>query len=313
MINKKTIITGGAGFIGSNLARYLANKQNDVSVIDNLSTGRIENIRDFVNEKKITFIKGSITDLAFLEKAFKNIDYVFHQAALPSVPRSIQDPASTNQVNINGTLNVLLAAKNTGVQKVIYASSSSVYGDNPVLPKQESMIPNPLSPYAISKLSAEYYCQVFTNIYQLPTISLRYFNVYGPRQDPLSEYAAVIPRFITSIMHNKSPTIYGDGTQTRDFTYIDDVIHANIMAAESKAIGVFNIAGGYRITINELAAAIQRICNTNLKIKYEDIRPGDVKHSLADISKAKDALNFSPKYKIENGLMETVAWFKKQQ
>jgi UDP-glucose 4-epimerase len=313
MINKQILITGGAGFIGSNLARYLSNSSNHVIVLDDLSTGRKENIDDLIKESKIEFVEGSITDLDLLQDTFKNIEYVFHQAALPSVPRSIKDPLTTNQVNINGTLNVLIAAKDTGVRKVIYASSSSVYGDTPTLPKHESMIPNPLSPYAISKLTGEYYCQVFSNVFHLPTVSLRYFNVYGPRQDPSSEYAAVIPKFITSVMNGQSPIIYGDGEQTRDFTYIDDVIQANILAAESKTTGVFNAAGGRRITINELAATVMNICGIQLKISYKESRPGDIKHSLADGSKAKKAFDFTLQYDIEKGLKETIEWYQKQR
>ena len=312
MINKRLVVTGGAGFIGSNLARFLSEKQNQVLVLDDLSTGRKENITDLLQENKIEFIQGSITDLKLLEDSFKNIDYVFHEAALPSVPRSIKDPVTTNQVNINGTLNVLLAAKNTNVKKVIYASSSSVYGDTPTLPKLESMIPNPLSPYAITKLTGEYYCQVFTDVFHLPTVSLRYFNVYGPRQDPLSQYAAVIPKFITSVMQGQSPVIYGDGEQTRDFTYIADVIQANIQAAESNATGVFNAAGGHRITINELADRIMKICGTTLPLDYQESRPGDITHSLADSSKAHHAFGFSLNYDIEKGLKETIAWYQQQ-
>ena len=268
---------------------------NHVVVIDNLSTGRKENIDDLIDEGKIEFVEGSITDLDLLQDIFQNIEYVFHEAALPSVPRSIKDPLTSNQVNINGTLNVLIAAKDTGVKKVIYASSSSVYGDTPTLPKLESMIPNPLSPYAITKLTGEYYCQVFSNVFHLPTVALRYFNVYGPRQDPASEYAAVIPKFITCVMNGQSPIVYGDGEQTRDFTYIDDVIQANILAAESNATGVFNAAGGRRITINELATTIMNICGKKLKISYKESRPGDIKHSLADSSKANKAFGFSLK------------------
>jgi UDP-glucose 4-epimerase len=313
MINKRIIITGGAGFIGSNLARYLSNLHNHVVVIDDLSTGRKENISDLIYDHKIEFVNGSITNLDLLQDTFKNIEYVFHEAALPSVPRSIKDPLTTNQVNITGTLNVLIAAKDTGVQKVIYASSSSVYGDTPTLPKKESMTPNPLSPYAISKLAAENYCEVFTHVYHLPTVALRYFNVYGPRQDPLSEYAAVIPKFISCILKGQSPIVYGDGEQTRDFTFINDVILANILAAEIETTGVFNAAGGRRITINELAVTVMKICHTKLKIVYEDSRPGDIKHSLADGSKAKDAFGFIPKYNLEKGLKETIEWYQKQQ
>lgn len=313
MNNKRILITGGAGFIGSNLARHLSNAQNHVIIVDDLSTGRKQNIDDLIQRNKIEFIEGSITDLDLLQETFTNIDYVFHEAALPSVPRSIKDPLTTNLVNINGTLNVLIAAKDNGVKKVVYASSSSVYGDTPTLPKIESMIPNPLSPYAITKLTGEYYCQVFSSVFHLPTVALRYFNVYGPRQDPSSEYAAVIPKFITCVMNGQSPIIYGDGEQSRDFTYIHDVIQANILSAESTITGVFNAAGGRRITINELATTVMKLCGKTLDISYKDSRPGDIKHSLADSTKAYKAFNFTLTYDLEKGLKETIEWYQKQQ
>jgi UDP-glucose 4-epimerase len=308
---KNVVITGGSGFIGSNLARNLA-ANNKVIVIDDLSTGNLKNIKDLIDSKKIGFIKRSITNLNILQKTFKNIDYVFHEAAIPSVPRSIKDPLRSNFVNVNGTLNVLIAARDNNIQKVIYASSSSVYGDTPTLPKKEKMKPRPLSPYAISKLTAEYYCQVFSKIYSLPTVSLRYFNVYGRRQSPSSEYAAVIPKFITNILHEKSPLIYGDGKQTRDFTYVDDVVKANILAAESDETGIFNIAGGNRISINDLAYKIMDLCKKNLKIEYTEPRHGDIKHSYADISKAKEKLNYAPGYILSDGLKEVITWYRKQ-
>lgn len=311
MKNKKIVVTGGAGFIGSNLARHLSNENNHVVVIDNLSTGHLEHIQDLIESDKIEFVQASIIDLNILQDTFKGFDYIFHEAALPSVPRSIKEPLITNQVNINGTLNVLIAAKDAGVKKVIYASSSSVYGDTPTLPKTEKMIPHPLSPYAVSKLAGEYYCSVFTEVFHLPTVALRYFNVYGPRQDPSSEYAAVIPRFIMNVLNDNPPIVYGDGNQTRDFTFIDDVIHANILAAESDATGVFNAAGGKCISINELAKTVMAICNRELEIVYEEIRPGDIKHSLSDISKAKEEFGYYPRFDIKNGLKETVQWFQK--
>ena len=313
MKDKTLVVTGGAGFIGSNLARYLLSSRNQVIIIDDLSTGRLENIRDIIDEKRVRFIQGSITDLDLLRDAFKGVHCVFHQAALPSVPRSIKDPLTTNQVNINGTLNVLMAAKDASVQKVVYASSSSVYGDTPTLPKEESMTPRPLSPYAVSKLTGEYYGQIFTDVFRLPTVSLRYFNVYGPFQDPSSEYAAVIPKFIQNVLKDKSPLIYGDGEQTRDFTFIDDVVQANVRAAESTATGVFNTAGGRRITVNELARTIMRLCEKKLDIIYEAARPGDIKHSLADSSKAKESFGYAPRYDIAKGLKETIPWYQKQQ
>jgi len=311
MKDKIVIITGGAGFIGSNLARELVN-ENHIIIIDDLSTGDIKNIQDLIDNNEIEFINGSITDLELLKKTFKNVDYVFHEAAIPSVPRSVKDPIKSNFVNVNGALNVLIASRDNFVKKVVYASSSSVYGDTPTLPKKEDMKMYPLSPYAVSKLTAEYYSQVFTNVYNLSTISLRYFNVYGPRQDPTSEYAAVIPKFIINILNDNTPVIYGDGEQTRDFTFVEDVVIANILAAESKQNGIFNIAGGKRISINNLAHTIMKLSGKSLDLTYEKPRYGDIKHSLADISKAEELLNYKPKFNLEDGLKETIKWFKKQ-
>jgi len=310
MKNKTVVITGGAGFIGSNLARELASG-NRVVVVDDLSTGNLVNIQDLIDSKDIEFIQGSITDLGLLQETFKDVDYVFHQAAIPSVPRSVKDPITSNYANVNGTLNVLVAAKEDNVKKVVYASSSSVYGDTPTLPKKEDMKPCPLSPYAVGKLTGEYYCQVFDDVYGLPAVSLRYFNVYGPRQDPLSEYAAVIPKFITCILNEESPVIFGDGEQTRDFTFIKDVVQANILAAESDATGVFNTACGKRISINDLVHSIRVITGKNVDSVYDDPRPGDILHSLADITKAKEQFRFDPKFTMEKGLEETVKWFQK--
>ncbi len=309
MKNKSIIVTGGAGFIGSNLTETLAD-ENQVTVIDNLSTGYKHNIQHLINEQKIRFVQGSICDLSLLQKEFSTVDLVFHQAAIPSVPRSVSDPIQSNKANIDGTLNVLVAAKDNNVDKVVYASSSSVYGDSPTLPKKEDMKPNPLSPYAVNKLAAEYYCTVFTNVYDLKTVSLRYFNVFGPRQDPNSEYAAVIPKFIKLIAENKSPIIYGDGEQSRDFTYIDNVVQANIKAAEHSTVtGVFNAACGSKMTVNELARELMDIIGNQVDVTYEPPRPGDIKHSLADSSKAQQAFDFNPDTSIKEGLQETVKWF----
>lgn len=310
MKNKTVVITGGAGFIGSNLARELASS-NHVIVVDDLSTGDIDNIQDLIDSKDIEFIQGSITDLDLVQKTFEDVDYVFHEAAIASVPRSIKDPVMSNYANVNGTLNVLVAARDNNVKKIVYASSSSVYGDTPTLPKKEDMKTCPLSPYAVGKLTGEYYCQVFNKIYSLPTVSLRYFNVYGPRQDPLSEYAAVIPKFITCMLNEESPIVFGDGEQTRDFTFIEDVVQANILAAESDATGVFNIACGKRISINDLVHSIRVIAEKDIEPVYNDPRPGDIVHSLADISKAKEQFHFDPKFTMDNGLEATVEWFRK--
>jgi UDP-glucose 4-epimerase len=311
MNGKNIIVTGGAGFIGSNLVKKLA-ETNHVTIIDDLSTGHITNIQSLITSKKIGFINGTITDLDMLQNTFRDSDYVFHQAAIPSVPRSIKDPLKTNVVNANGTLNVLLAARDNHVKKVVYASSSSVYGDTPTLPKKEEMTPNPLSPYAVSKLTAEYYCDIFTRIYNLSTVALRYFNVYGPWQDPTSEYAAVVPKFITNVLKGKSPIIYGDGEQTRDFTFVEDVVNANILAAESTSTGIFNIAGGKRISINDLAKLIIKLCNKDVKIDYQNPRSGDILHSLADITRAKNMFNFKSNFTITEGIEETMTWFQKQ-
>ncbi|ODS40541.1 MAG: Vi polysaccharide biosynthesis protein VipB/TviC, partial [Candidatus Altiarchaeales archaeon WOR_SM1_79] len=246
------LITGGAGFIGSNIAHRLLEEYYNVKIIDNFSTGSKKNIENII--EKVEFVRGDVRDMKLLKSIMEGVDYVLHQAAIPSVQRSINDPVSSNDANVNGTLNVLVAAKDTGVKRVVYASSSSVYGDTPTLPKKEDMVPGPKSPYAITKLTAEYYCKIFYEIYGLETVSLRYFNVFGPGQDPKSEYSAVIPKFITALLKDKQPTIYGDGLQTRDFSYIENVVDANILACKAKnASGkIFNIACGERISLNEI-------------------------------------------------------------
>ncbi len=305
MESKKVVVTGGAGFIGSNLAEELSTS-NNVIVIDDLSTGREKNIAGLVKKENVKFIQGSISELQLLEQAFSGADFVFHQAAIPSVPRSIENPSASNEINVGGTLNVLLAAQKNGVKKVIYASSSSVYGDTPTLPKSEDMCPNPQSPYAVSKLAGEYYCQVFQQVYGLNATCLRYFNVYGPRQDPNSQYAAVIPIFIKRFSQDKSPIIFGDGDQTRDFTFVKDVVRANIKAAESNATGLINIARGEGINLNELARLIANIMGKSIEPIHKEPRPGDVKHSLADISRAGTLMDYKPQYSLEQGLRETI-------
>jgi UDP-glucose 4-epimerase len=304
--NKQVVVTGGMGFIGSHLTERLL-ETNEVTVIDNESTGKIENIKHLLDRENLTVIKGSIVDLNLTE-VFKEKDYVFHLAAIPSVPRSVKDPFSSNDSNVTGTLNVLIAAKDAGIQKVIFSSSSSVYGDAPTLPKREDMPINPMSPYAITKATGEMYCRVFQDLYGLPTVSLRYFNVFGPRQDPNSQYAAVIPKFITSILNDESPVIYGDGEQSRDFTFVKNVVDANILSCESKKTGVFNIACGRRITINELVDYINEILGKGIKSVYADPRPGDIKHSLADISRARD-FGYNPEGSFKDELAEVVKWF----
>jgi UDP-glucose 4-epimerase len=304
MKNRKVVITGGAGFIGANLVKELA-ANNSVIIIDNLSTGKKENIAGLSGEN-IKFVEGSIGDLPLLKRFFRNVDFVFHQAAVASVPKSIENPLTTNEANVTGTLNVLLAARDSGVKKVIYASSAAVYGDTPVLPQKEDMLPNPQSPYAITKIVGEYYCQVFQAVYSLPTMSLRYFNVYGPKQDSNSDYAAVIPKFIKRVSEGKPPIIFGDGAQTRDFVFVSDVVRANILAAESDATGVFNIGQGRRVTISELARLISRIMNRAIGVIYQGARAGDIIHSLADISKAR-LFGYEPQYDLERGLRETIS------
>lgn len=305
----KVTVTGGAGFIGSNLVEELLRK-HDVTVVDDLSTGRSENLDQLIDD--VSFIRGSIIDTRLLMAAFEGADTVFHQAAIPSVQRSMDNPLASNEANVDGTLKVLVAARDCGVRKVVYASSSSVYGDTPTLPKNEDMKPNPKSPYAISKLAGEYYCRVFSEVYGLKTACLRYFNVYGPRQDPASEYAAVIPRFITRVLANEPPVIFGDGGQTRDFTFVKDVVRANILAMESDAEGIFNIACGQRISLNELASRIMNIADVRLEPLYASPRQGDIRHSLADISSAKANLSFKPSYDLDQGIEQTLRWFKAQ-
>ena len=305
----KVVVTGGAGFIGSNLADELANRGKEVVILDDLSTGKIENIGRLRKRENVRFVNGSVTDMELLKGVFKRAEVVYHLAAIPSVPRSIKEPERSNEVNINGTLNVLVAARACGVRKVAYASSSSVYGDTLELPKREEMNPNPLSPYAVTKLTGEYYCRVFQEVYGLETVSLRYFNVYGPRQDPLSEYAAVIPKFIQRALKGMPPVIYGDGNQTRDFTFVKDVVEGTIILAENEATGVFNIGRGEQTSINHLARLILEVTGLDLEPIHEKPRTGDVRHSLADISRAK-SYGYNPKYSVKEGLKETVRWFR---
>jgi UDP-glucose 4-epimerase len=301
---KRVCVTGGAGFIGSNIAQVLA-KKNDVVVIDNLLTGHRSNLDNI----ECKFIEASINDLDKLREAFTGVDYVLHQAALPSVPRSVEDPMPSNLNNTEGTLNVLMMARKCKVKKLVAASSSSVYGDTPVLPKVETMMLNPQSPYAVTKMAAEQYCRVFWKNYRFPTTAFRYFNVFGPRQDPNSQYAPVIPKFIQLAKEGKKVIIYGDGEQTRDFTYVLDVVQANLKAAvDTESNGeVFNIARQERISLNELAKMVFGQVGQKCQIDYQPERAGDIKHSLADIAKAKAVLGYSPEYSIEKGIELTIA------
>lgn len=309
---KKVIVTGGAGFIGSHLVEELVRQGYHVTILDDLSTGKLENIEELLRKDNLEFVQGSITDLSLLQKLFQAIKYVFHQGALARVLRGIEDPLATNEINIRGTLNVLMAAKENKVRKVIYASSSSIYGDTVSLPQREDMLPNPLSPYALSKLAGEYYCSIFRQIYGLSTVCLRYFNVYGPRQDPHSQYATVIPAFIGRISQNLPPVIFGDGEQSRDFTFIQDVVRANILAAENDAEGIYNIGSGRNITINRLAEIILNLIQKDLKPIHRQPRPGDPRHTLADISRAK-SFGYEPKWKLEEGLEMVVSSFTGNQ
>lgn len=306
------LITGGAGFIGSNIARRLLKLKQKVVVFDNLSTGKMSNLDGIKN--RIMFIKGDITDYRLLEKSLKNIDYVLHQAALRSVPFSVDHPSEANKVNVEGTLNVLLAAKKCRVKRVVYASSSSVYGDRITPLRKEEMATNPVSPYAVSKLAAEHYCRMFYHLYGLETVSLRYFNVFGPYQDPNSQYSAVIPIFIKAIAGGKSPIIHDDGKQSRDFTYIDNVVSANILACKARGAEgeYFNVATGERTSVIEIFNKICKVLKKDIKPKFGLRRQGDVKHTLADISKAKQILKFKPLIGFDDGLVKTVGWFLKE-
>ncbi len=306
----KVIVTGGAGFIGSHLAEELVSRGYHVIILDDLSTGKIENIKDLLGKQNAEFVQGSITDLLQLGKLLQGVDYVFHLAAIPGVPRSIEAPQASHEVNATGTLNVLLAARDNGVRKVIYASSAAVYGDTPTLPKREEMLPNPQSPYAVTKLIGEYYCHVFHKVYGLPTVCLRYFNVYGARQSLESQYAAVIPKFTMAVSKGKPPIIFGDGEQTRDFIFVRDATEANILAAESNATGIFNIGSGESITINQLARLTIKLIGSNVEPIYQESRPGDIRHSLADISKAK-TFGYNPKYSLEEGLKGAIGSFQR--
>jgi UDP-glucose 4-epimerase len=304
---KKTVVTGGAGFIGSHLAEELAQRDYSLTIIDDLSTGKRENLSAILNKPNVKFIEGSVTDLPLLQKLFKGIDYVFHLAAIASVPRSIEAPQLSHEVNVVGTQNVLIAARDNQAKKVVNASSCAIYGDAPGLPKREDMPVNPLSPYAVTKLAAEEHCQIFQKVYHLPTVSLRFFNVFGPRQNPDSEYAAAIPRFIKIKSQGKAINIYGDGKATRDYIYVKDAVAAFLLAAESDASGIYNIGGGKSTTVNELAELIGRLTGNKTSPVYGPPRAGDILHSRADISKAK-AFGYRPKYSLEEGLKEMIRY-----
>ncbi len=309
-------VTGGAGFIGSNLAEYLLSRGYEVLIIDNFSTGKRQNLAGWVEKSagRAVVLEADINETDRLRRALGGVRYVFHQAAIPSVPRSVADPQATNSANISGTLSVLVASRDAGVKRVVVASSSSVYGDDPGLPKVEERLGRPLSPYALSKIVCEEYCRLFSQIYGLETVCLRYFNVFGPRQDPKSEYSAVIPRFSTRLLSGTAPVIYGDGEQTRDFTFVANVIDANWNAANSPgAVGeVFNIGCGQRTSLNQLLEAFNGALGTRIKASYQPARTGDVRHSVADISKAAKLLDYAPQVTLQEGLKRVLEWYGTQ-
>ena len=308
----KILVTGGAGFIGSNLTETLLKKDHFVRVLDNFSTGKRENLIFDQAYSSLEIIEGDIRDLPTCHQAVKGMDYVFHQAALPSVQRSIEDPAASQAINVGGTLNILLAAREERVKRLIYASSSSIYGDTPTLPKHEEMDSRPLSPYALQKYIGEQYGRLFSRLYGLDTLSLRYFNIFGPRQDPNSLYSAVIPRFIDALLRGRPPIIFGDGEQSRDFTYIENVVQANLLALSAEPLHgeAMNIACGKRTSLNQLLDVLKGILGVTLSPIYQEPRAGDVKHSLANINRAKEILNYEPTVGIEVGLEKTVEYFK---
>jgi nucleoside-diphosphate-sugar epimerase len=307
------LITGIGGFIGSSLARALVARGEQVRGVDNFSTGKRENLAEI--QDRVDFHQSDILDLDAMRKACARVDFVLHQAAIPSVPKSVLDPLANNRANVDGTVNLLVAARDAKVKRVVYAASSSAYGDTPTLPKREDMSPDPISPYAVAKLASERYMISFYRCYGLETVCLRYFNVFGPRQDPSSPYSGVLARFIMQMLRGEQPTIFGDGEQSRDFTYIDNVVEGNLLACHSlasQAAGqVFNIATGRRITLNETFKALQSLTSYSGQPAYEAERGGDIKHSLADIAKAQAALGYRPKVDFEEGLHRTVEWYRK--
>jgi len=306
----KFLVTGGAGFIGSNICKKLVSQGCFVRILDNLLTGKRSNLQDFID--KVEFVEADMGDENIARSAMKDIDVVLHQGALPSVPRSVEDPAATHRHCVDATFTLLLAARDTGIKRFVFASSSSVYGDAPTMPKVETMLPMPLSPYAAGKLAGEYYCSVFYKVFGLETISLRYFNVFGPHQDPSSQYAAAIPAFVTAILKDQPPTVFGDGLQSRDFTYVDNVVDANLLAArvEHTAGEVINIACGQSVTVNDTIEVINAAAGKNIKPIYTDSRTGDVKHSLADISASEKLIGFKPVVPFKQGLQLAINWYR---
>src|SRR5271165_4035921 len=309
------LITGIAGFIGSSLARELLQRGEQVRGVDNFSTGKRENLNQILGQ--IDFRETDILDLDAMKLACAGADYVLHQAAIPSVPKSVLDPIASNRANVDGTVNVLVAARDAKVKRVVYAASSSAYGDTPTLPKHERMAPDPISPYAVAKLASEYYMTSFYRCYGLETVALRYFNIFGPRQDPSSPYSGVLAKFITQMLHGEQPTIFGDGEQSRDFTYIDNVVHANLLACKAPASEVagrvFNVATGTRIDLNEMFGVLKKFTGYPGEVKHGPERAGDVKHSLADLSLSEKHLGYKPQVNFEEGLRRTVDWYRTQE
>jgi len=307
---EKFLVTGGAGFIGSNICRRLVSEGGFVRVVDNLLTGKRDNLTEI--RDKIEFVEADMGVPEVARSVVKDIDVVLHEGALPSVPLSVDNPANTHRHCVDATFTMLLAARDAGVKRFVYAASSAAYGDTPILPKVETMAPNPLSPYAVGKLVGEYYCSVFSKVYGLETIALRYFNVFGPHQDPASQYAAAIPAFVTAILRDEPPTIYGDGEQTRDFTYVDNVVQANLLAARARETHgeVVNIACGEAVTVNAIIDMINRLLGKNVKPIYAPARAGDVKHSLADITAAKKLIGFKPVMLFREGLEKSIDWYR---
>ncbi|MGE5246385.1 MAG: SDR family oxidoreductase [Betaproteobacteria bacterium] len=306
------LVTGGAGFIGSHLAAELRRRGARVRVADNLTTGRRRNLDGVGN---VEFLEGDLADLEVARRAVEGMDYVLHRAAIPSVPRSVSDPITSNRANIDASLNVLVAARDAGVKRLVYAGSSSAYGDTPTLPKREDMVPAPLSPYALQKLVAEQYCQMFTALYGFETVTIRYFNVFGPRQDPGSPYSGVISLFAAALLEGRQPTIYGDGGQTRDFTYVANVVDGVLRASEAAGIAgeVINVATGHRVSLNELLATMNQLVGTNIAAIHAAPRAGDVRDSLADISKAQRLLGYKPHVSFEEGLRQTLEWAREER
>ena len=307
----KILVTGGGGFIGSHVVDRLLRDAHDVRVLDNFATGRRENLLGVMDD--IELVEGDLQSYERVHNAVSGCEMVLHQGALPSVPRSVQDPLTSSATNVTGTLNVLLAARDAGVRRVIYASSSSIYGANPELPKHERLLPQPISPYAVAKLAGEGFCRSFFEVWGLETVALRYFNVFGPRQDPMSQYAAVIPNFINALADGRQPVVYGDGEQSRDFTYVGNVVEGNVLAmsAEGVAGKVFNVAAGDRTSLNQLLEHLKVLIGAEVEARYEDPRPGDVKHSQADVSAAERELGFRPQVSVEEGLRLTFDWFRR--